>query len=216
MLLIVQTGQKILMTNDRYSMSFTTGCLFYRESVKLATLFVDLKDWNIVRNTVLADNLLQARTQNTSKRFCREIISRLKTLSGQELELLINGTSQEQAYLLWLAICRRYTFIGDFAVEIIRERFISLKTDLSNEDFEAFIHKKSEWHSEIDAIQSSTRSKLRQVLFKMLREAELLTVNNTINAALLSPRLVQVIAHHQHRDLLFFPVFESDLQGFTE
>ena len=216
MLLIVQTGQKILMTNDRYSMSFTTGCLFYRESVKLATLFVDLKDWNIVRNTVLADNLLQARTQNTSKRFCREIISRLKTLSGQELELLINGTPQEQAYLLWLAICRRYKFIGDFAVEIIRERFISLKTDLNNEDFEAFIHKKSERHSEIDAIQPSTRSKLRQVLFKMLREAELLTVNNTINAALLSPRLVQVIAHHQHRDLLFFPVFESDLQGFTE
>ena len=216
MLLIVQTGQKILMTNDRYSMSFTTGCLFYRESVKLATLFVDLKDWNIVRNTVLADNLLQARTQNTSKRVCQEIISRLKTLSVQELELLNKGTSQEQAYLLWLAICRRYTFIGDFAVEIIRERFISLKTDLSNEDFEAFIHKKSEWHSEIDAIQSSTRSKLRQVLFKMLREAELLTVNNTINAALLSPRLVQVIAHHQHRDLLFFPVVESDLQGFTE
>ena len=120
MLLIVQTGQKILMTNDRYSMSFTTGCLFYRESVKLATLFVDLKDWNIVRNTVLADNLLQARTQNTSKRVCQEIISRLKTLSVQELELLNKGTSQEQAYLLWLAICRRYTFIGDFAVEIIR------------------------------------------------------------------------------------------------
>ena len=212
--MIVQRGKTILMKNDRYSMSFTTGALFYRESVRLAALFVDLKDWNAVRNTVLADNLLQARTQNTSKRFCREIISRLKTLSVQELELLIKGTSQEQTYLLWVAICRRYTFIGDFAVEIIRERFISLKTDLSNEDFEAFIHKKSEWHSEIDAIQSSTRSKLRQILFKMLREAELLTVNNTINAALLSPRLVQVIAHHKRQDLLFFPLFESDLQGF--
>ena len=196
-------------------MSFTTGTLFCRETVRLAVLFVDLKDWNAVRNTVIAGNLLQARTQNTSKRFCSEIISRLKMLSVQELQLLVNGTSQEQAYLLWLAICRRYTFIGDFAVEIIRERFISLKTDLSNEDFEAFIHKKSEWHSEIDAIQPSTRSKLRQVLFKMLREAELLTVNNTINAALLSPRLVQVIAHHQRQDLLFFHVFESDLQGFT-
>jgi len=203
------------MKNDRYSMSFTTGGLFYSESVKLAELFLELNDWNAIRNKVLSENLLQARTQNTSKRFCREIISRLKMLSVQELELLINGTSQEQAYLLWLAICRRYTFIGDFAVEIIRERFISLKADLSNEDFEAFIHKKSEWHSEIDAIQPSTRSKLRQVLFKMLREAELLTVNNTINAALLSPRLVQVIAHHKRQDLSFFPVFDTDLQGFS-
>ena len=202
------------MKNDRYSMSFTTGSLFYRESVRLAMLFVDLNDWNVVRNTVIADNVLQTRTLNTSKRFCREIISRLKTLSGQELELLVNGTSQEQAYILWVAICRRYTFIGDFAVEVIRERFISLKVDLNYEDFEAFIHKKSESHSEIDSIQPSTRSKLRQVLFKMLREAELLTVNNIINAALLSSRLVRVIVKHQRQDLLFFPMFESDLQGF--
>ena len=202
------------MKNDRYSLSFTTGTLFCRESVMLAALFVDIKDWNAVRNTVIAGNLLQARTQNTSKRFCSENISRLKTLSVQEFELLVNGTSQEQAYLLWVAICRRYTFIGDFAVEVIRERFISLKVDLNNEDFEAFIHKKSESHSEIDSIQPSTRSKLRQVLFKMLREAELLTVNNIINAALLSSRLVQVIVKHQRQDLLFFPMFESDLQGF--
>ena len=47
----------------------------------------------------------------------------------------------------------------------------------------------------------------------MLREADLISADNTINAVLLSPRLVQVIAQHQRQDLLFFPVFESDLQG---
>ncbi|NCO20267.1 MAG: DUF1819 family protein, partial [Gammaproteobacteria bacterium] len=34
------------MSNDRYSMSFTTGSLFHRESVKLAALYLDLGDWN--------------------------------------------------------------------------------------------------------------------------------------------------------------------------
>ncbi len=201
------------MNNNRYSLSFTSATLLYRESITVAELFFELKDWSKVRTAVIADNLLQVRTQNTSQRFCSEITSRLKKLTLQELELLVQGTSKEQVHLLWVALCRRYTLIGDFAVEIIRERFISLKVDLNTEDFEAFIHKKSERHDELATINPTTRNKLRQVLFKMLREADLIRADNTINAVLLSPRLVQVIAQHQRQDLLFFPVFESDLQG---
>jgi hypothetical protein len=201
------------MNNNRYSLSFTSATLLYRESITVAELFFELKDWSKVRTAVIADNLLQVRTQNTSQRFCSEITSRLKKLTLQELELLVQGNSQEQVHLLWVALCRRYTLIGDFAVEIIRERFISLKVDLNTEDFEAFIHKKSERHDELATINPTTRNKLRQVLFKMLREADLISADNTINAVLLSPRLVKVIAQHQRQDLLFFPVFESDLQG---
>ena len=204
---------KHFFNNNRYSLSFTSATLLYRESITVAELFFELKDWSKVRTAVIADNLLQVRTQNTSQRFCSEITSRLKKLTLQELELLVQGNSQEQVHLLWVALCRRYTLIGDFAVEIIRERFISLKVDLNTEDFEAFIHKKSERHEELATINPTTRNKLRQVLFKMLREADLIRADNTINAVLLSPRLVQVIAQHQRQDLLFFPVFESDLQG---
>jgi hypothetical protein len=202
------------MKHDRYSMSFTTGSLFYLESVKLAGLYVELNDWNTVRSKVLSENLLQARTQNTLKRVCREIISRLKTLAPREIDLLIHGSSKEQGYLLWIAVCRRYKFIADFAVEIIRERYLSLKTDLHYEDFDAFFNRKSEWHPELDEIQPATRSKLRQVLFKMLREAELLTANNLINVAMLTPKLVETILLNRKQDLLIFPMFESDLKGW--
>ena len=204
------------MSNDRYSMSFTTGSLFHRESVKLAALYLELGDWNAVRDKVIAENLLQTRTLNTLKRVCREVISRLKTLSVGELEFLIDANHQEQGHLLWLAVCRRYRFIADFAVEVLRERYITLKTDLSHEDFDSFFNRKSEWHSELDEIRPATRSKLRQVLFKILREADLLTANNMINAAMLSPRLLDVIPHGSRRDILYFPVFESDLKGMAQ
>jgi hypothetical protein len=197
-------------------MSFTTGSLFHRESVKLVALYLDLGDWNSVRDKVIAENLLQTRTLNTLKRVCREVISRLKTLSSGELELLIEGGHQEQAYLLWLAVCRRYRFIADFAVEVLRERFITLKADLTYEDFDSFFNRKSEWHSELDEITPTTRSKLRQVLFKILREADLLTANNMINAAMLSPRLLDVIPQGSRRDVLYFPVFDSDLKGMVQ
>lgn len=197
-------------------MSFTTGSLFHRESVKLALLYLELNEWNSVRDKVLSENLLQARTINTSKRVCREIISRLKNLCPIELNLLVTSHSQEQGYLLWLAICRRYRFIGDFAIEVVREWYITLKNHLSYEDFDSFLNKKSEWHNELDEIRPTTRNKLRQVLFKILREAGLLTAKNSINAAMLSQRILEAIPHDKRRDILFFPAFESDLKGIVQ
>ena len=197
--------------NENYPMSFTSGSLFHLQSVDLAMIFLDLHDWDKVRDQVVSENCLQARTQNTLKRTCSEIISRLKTLNSTELDLLTNGTRQEQGYLLWMAACRRYPFIAEFATEILRERFISLKQDLHHEDFDAFFNNKAEWHPELEKIKPSTRTKLRQVLFKMLREANLLTPDYSINAALLTPTLVEAVASNQPQDLLVFPAFESDL-----
>ena len=197
-------------------MSFTTGSLFHRESVKLAALYLELGDWNAVRDKVISNNLLQTRTLNTLKRVCREVISRLKTLSIEELVLLVEANPQEQGYLLWLATCRRYRFIADFAIEVLRERYITLKTDVNHEDFDSFFNRKSEWHAELDVIQPTTRNKLRQVLFRILREAGLLASNNIINAAILSPRLLNAITHNNRRDVLFLPVFESDLKGMAQ
>jgi hypothetical protein len=41
-------------------MSFTTGSLFHRESVKLVAMYLELGDWNSVRDKVIAKNLLQS------------------------------------------------------------------------------------------------------------------------------------------------------------
>jgi len=204
------------MSNDRYSMSFTTGTLFHLESVKLATLYLELSDWKAVRNKVVAENILQSRTLNTLKRVCREIISRLKTLSVGELEFLVDANHQEQGYLIWLAVCRRYRFIADFAVEVLRERYVTLKTDLNHDDFDSFFNRKSEWHPELDEIRPATRNKLRQVLFKILREVDLLTANNMINAAMLNSRLLGVIPRGNRLDVLCFPAFELDLKGMAK
>ena len=204
------------MKTERYSMSFTTGGLFHRESVELAVLFCELNDWNIVRNRVISENLLQARTLNTSKRVCREIISRLKTLHPREIDLLVNGSAQEQGYLLWMAVCRRYRFIADFAVEVVRERYIGLKNDLHYEDFDSFFNRKSEWHPELDEIRPATRNKLRQVLFKILREADIITADNSINSTMPSPRLMAVIAHEHRKDLIFLQIVESHLRGWIQ
>ncbi len=200
------------MDSSRYCMSFTTGSLFQRESILLASLFLEVGDWSSVCARVFSENLLQTRTSSSLKRIYREIASRLLTLQLDELRLLVESSPQEQAYLLWIAVCRRYTFIAEFAVEVLRERYITLKTDLSYEDFDSFFNRKAEWHTELDDISTKTRKKLRQVLFKILREADLVSSTGAINAAMLSTPVLQSIRQNGS-DILFFPVFESDLLG---
>jgi hypothetical protein len=199
--------------NLRYSLSFATGGLFHRESVKVAALYLELHDWSAVRDRVISQNILQARTASTLGRTWREVAARLKNLNDDEYNFLVDATHQEQVYILWLAICRRYRFIADFAIDVLHERFITLKAELNYEDFDSFFNRKSEWHSELEKIRPDTRNKLRRVLFKMLRDADLLTANNWINAAMLSPRLMDLISHGNRREVLYFPTFESDLKG---
>lgn len=203
------------MTKGRYRISFTSGSLYHRESVKLVELYRSVKDWDEVRAQALSSNLLQARTESTAKRTGREAIARLKTLREAELTFFSDTNHQDQAHILWIAVCRLYRFIADFAEEVMRERFVSMKLDLSFEDFDAFYNRRSEWHDELDNASASTRDKLRQVLFRMLREAGLLSKDNTINSVLLSPGFTDLIRRNNPDEFLYFPIFESDIKGMS-
>ncbi|WP_336274628.1 DUF1819 family protein [Vreelandella indica] len=203
------------MSQDRYRISFTSGSLYHRESVMLVELYLSVQDWDGVRDQALSSNLLQARTESTAKRTCREAIARLKTLRDAEITFLSDANHQDQAHLLWVAVCRLYRFMADFAVEVVRERYISMKLDLSFEDFDAFYNRKSEWHDELDKASASTRDKLRQVSFRMLWEAGLLSKANTINTVLLSPGLTDLILRNNPDEFRYFPVFDSDIRGMS-
>lgn len=200
------------MSTKKYRLSFTTGALLKHESIEVAKLFLQINDWKITRNQVVDENILQARSLNTLKRTCSEIVSRLKTLKTQELNHLVAAPPRQQGYLLWLAICRRYRFIGDFAVEVLHERYVTLKNTITYDDFNTFFIQKSDWHNELNEISPHTQAKLRQVLFKMLREAELLNQDGLILPALLSPELIALLLRHNPQDFLRLPIFEQDIR----
>ncbi len=200
------------MNTEKYSLSFIGGALLQQQSVKFAELYLEKNDWGDVRKEVLANNLLQTRTESSAKRICPEISSRLSHLNRDELEFLVTGDPREQAYLIWLAICRKYHLIYEFSVEVIRERFLTLNYDLCYEDFDAFFNAKAEWHEELEKITVSTRYKVRQILFKMLREAGLWSKDKSIIPAMLSPRLIDLICSYSNQNLRIFPIMETELQ----
>ena len=196
-------------------MSFSTGGLFLSESLKVLSVFLTERDWALVREKALTENIIQARTQSSAKRRIREICHRLKKLTAEELQLLGSGSVQEQLYLLWIAICKHYPFIKEFAITVIREKYLRMDLLLSQQDYDVFFEEKAEWHEELEKLTSSTRNKLRQVLFKMMREAEIISKENMIKPSLLSHELAEVIATDNPTWLTVLPVSEHELSRLT-
>lgn len=204
------------MTNtpgmSRYSMSFTSGALLHQETLTIADLYGEIQDWGSVRRAVLEGNRLQMRTANASQRLYREIVARLKLLTSGEFELVRQGSPPEQAYVLWLAICKRYRFIHDFAAEVVREQYLRFDFELKPEAYDLFFTRKAEWHPEVEAVTPATRSKQRQVIFRMLREAQLVGGDQRIIPALLTPGLIDAIRADDPAHFVIYPISEMDLQ----
>lgn len=194
---------------SRYALSFTSGALLAREALVALPLYHRTGNWAVVRQLIGKDNLLQARTVSSGFRLAREVAQRLAVLTDTELDLLADASATERGYLMWAAACRRYAFIGEFADEVVRERFVLLTRTLTHDDFNAFVRGKALWHPELDELKESTLKKLRAVVFRMLTEAGLLTDEGGIVPVVLSERLVDAFADHEPSDLRFFPTIQG-------
>lgn len=198
----------------RYALSFTTGGLLSREATLLAALYLDeRRDWEHVRDLAVAGNLLQARTYRSGVRMVREAVKRISALTDDEVELMVDGAGSERAHLMWVAACRRYTLIGEFAEEVVRERSLVLAPILGYEDFDGFVRNKALWHEELAQVKASTLQRLRSNVFKMLVEAELWSLAGLIVPAMMSQRVAQMLGARSPSDLRYFPIRLIDRQG---
>lgn len=196
-----------------YLMSFGTGGLFINESAAVARLHAADESWDATAAKARQSGAFPVRKASSAQRSIREIVNRLKHLSTEELALFVEGERSEQAALLWLASCRAYRFIGEFAVEVLNERFLLLRTDLTYDDFDIFLAAKAEWSPKLADLSNTTRTKLRAVLFRLMREAEILSPDHRILGAMLSPRVLAAIGTGRPDELRFFPGAERQLRG---
>jgi len=193
------------MTAHKYSLSYTTGAALLLESVIVAGFYVEFEDWPAVRTRVIEGNSFQSRTMSSLKKLYGEISRRLRHLSTDEIRLLVKANDEEVKAIVWLAICRQYLFIKEFTTEVISSQYASSRFLLTHDDYDAFFNAKAEWHNNLDSASKSTKSKARQVLFKMLKECGLINEGNEILKQHLNSSLTQLIANENVHDLSVFP-----------
>jgi hypothetical protein len=201
------------MGKQTYKLSFTASGLAISESISIANAYLTYRDWSRTKDAIKENNILQSRTNSRTVRLTREIIQRLSLLGEDQLELLAEGNLTEQKYLLWFAVCKTYSLIKEFAIEVLHEKFLSRNMQLTELDYVAFFNRKADWNEELDQITESTRVKLRTNLFRMMREADLITNDNLILRSILSSRLVDVLKLDAPMSFQIFPTDPSDMRG---
>lgn len=198
-------------TEQKYKMSFSTGGLFLNESVEVARIHVPGERWETTIQRAMDEGATALPKSASNRRTLREISNRLLTLSEEERAFFVDEADRnEQQALLWLATCRAYRFIREFAIEVIRDRYLSYQYELPLESFDILLDAKAEWDQGLASLSPSTRAKLRQILFRMMREAGIISQNGQIQAALLSPRLRTLIEDRVPGDLAVFPGLAVD------
>ena len=194
------------MTKTSYVLSFTAGGLLFHESIVLAEELVRADfDWDLALNAVKAENLLQSRTQSTAARKLREVRKRLRLLTVDQISLIAEGIRLEQKLTLWLACCRRYQLLADFARDVVRSKYEQLDLQLSRSDIQQFIDNKTIWHEELENLAATTRTKLETVMLRMLRESEMLSEEGVLLPPLFTQRFSQVIRDDSNDYFFLFP-----------
>ncbi len=186
-----------------YRMSFGTGGAHLNESVALANLRIAGATWEAVAASI---EVFAVRKEASAKRLVRELTSRLCRLDNNDIALLCAGDRMEQQALLWLAICRTYRFIREWAQEILVDRAQSYQLQIGYADYDRFWREKAEQSPELAVLTLSTQAKLRAVLFRLMRETGITDDSGRLSATSLPPRVADLLADGEP---LFFAAWQQ-------
>ncbi|RPE67328.1 putative inner membrane protein DUF1819 [Pacificibacter maritimus] len=189
-----------------YKMSFSTGGLFLNESLEVARLHVEGEPWENTILRAMDEGATSLPKSASNRRSLREISNRLLKLTAEERSYFLEKADRsDQQALLWIAACRAYRFVREFAVEVVRERYLSYQLDLPLESFDILLAAKAEWDEGLAGLSRSTQLKLRQIMFRMMREAGIISEDRRIQTAILSTYLKNMIEEHNSGELAVFP-----------
>lgn len=201
-----------------YSLSFTAASLMSFETEQVALLFLQHKDWKVVKNLIVDDNILQKGTISTRKREFTEIKKRLNDISDDDLKFISNCTTDElKLYCLFLC-SKTYRLIFEFISEAIRDKYLMFDYSILDSDYVRFIESKMMNSKKLQKITENTEYKIKQVIFRILEQSTLIdsAKSKNIQKPYISEELEKVITKNNPVFLSSFLYTNSDIQKIQE
>ena len=157
------------------------------ETIAIAHEYKRLGNWDEVKKLAGDQNLLNKVKQATFSREFREIKKRIDLLTEDQLNLLINGSPDEMKAMVFVSLLKTYSFLFDFVVEIVRNKYFLFDNVMTESDYTRFINSKVLVHPELEALSEQTAKKVKQVIFTLLMQVGLITERK--NGLILKPYL---------------------------
>lgn len=177
-----------------YRLSFTAASLLLYDSVELARRYLERGDWSEAIASMVETPVSQ-RSISTIKRESSELAIRLQQLSAALLERLVVCEVEEARIILLYAILKTYPLIRSFCLDVLYEKSLLLDDRLEAYEINAFFREEEERQPLLEQKTEKTRQKLKQVLIKILVDANLIksTQNRTIIRPYVDPDIGRMI-----------------------
>lgn len=204
--------------NKDYKLSFTSASLLVNDSLKVAEIYYDKKKWQVTKEIILRENILQRKKEGTIVRELQEIRHRLRALTKKQLELLLNSNVEMQKLILFLGVCKYYTFIKEFTVEVLRQKIILFDNQIYDSDYEKFFAQKSSISHKLNTISEATKEKIKRVLFTILWQAGIMSSVKTriIQQPFLTSTLIEAVVEDNPEYLKIFFVTDRDIKNYIK
>lgn len=173
-----------------YSLGFTAGALLYKEAKKYIASISCIEDYLSLNENVASDHI-PTNSETSRKRIKAELDKRLHFLNEDYLKLFSNSDEKNQKIILLFAICKTYSIIAEFLLEVIYQKWKRFDYDVTTYDFGYFLSEKLS-QEKLDSISDKTKYKLSQVTVKILKEIGMLE-KNQINQIFPSEELIMTL-----------------------
>lgn len=196
---------------DKYDFSFTASSLRINEMLLVARANYDGVELDYT-------NDLGGGKSSTGKRMLSEFKKRISHLTSYQLEVLLNGDLVTQKQLTLISVCKSYSFIREFIVEVVREKVLVYDYQITDGDYISFYRRKFELHEEMDSLTELTEKKIKQVTFKILEQAGLINdiKNRIIQPQIIDYKLMKVLVQDNPNWLKILLVSDTDIQRAKE
>lgn len=199
-----------------YKLSFTSASLLINDSIKVAEIFNEVKDWEKTKETILKQNTLQRKKEGTVIRELQELRHRISSLTSKQLELLLNSDIETQRLIMFLGVCKYYQYIKEFTIEVLRNKILLFDNQIYESDYEKFFAQKSSLSAKLSSISKTTNEKIKRVLFTILWQAGI--INNVkekiIQQPFMTVRLISAVIQDNPNNLRIFLLSDRDIKNY--
>lgn len=151
---------------------------WFQEFRRFVRLLADGKSYAEIRELNEAENIFGAATETRRQQIFRTLAARLQCFDSSFAKLFVTCTVTAQKQLALAAVMAADTLFFDFVNEVLHEKFLLGKDELTEADMRGFFHRKQMQDERAVKWTEATLQRLGRTYRSILTEAGMLEKKN--------------------------------------
>lgn len=154
-----------------YNAEITAGSLLLKESRAIVQLLLQGANDVEWQRAIAIENILQKTSPASAKRMATLIRKRLELMPRELWSMVAEGTTEVATQSLLAAAIKHSRLLGDFMVQVLPNHYRSFDHQLLRREWDSFLTDCAHVDPAVATWSSSTKTKIGQVIFRVLAEA---------------------------------------------